>query len=219
MTYTEIVSTVAKRLKKEKSDDAKTRIGESVNWRYREIASSLSIPTIARTTVTAAITIGSRDLVVGSAAFPAEKVISLYDATVTPVRVLYESTYETLRNSVDTGNTCDEWAVKLMGARTVTLFLSGTPTSAFTYTADVLANRVALSGSDSPAYSEDFHDILVDMAMADELEYDEKPTLADRKLKQADRRMGELRMYIASSAYKDLVQGMNQRTRRMVVVS
>jgi hypothetical protein len=105
------------------------------------------------------------------------------------------------------GDTPTAYCVTNMGERTVTIQLNSIPSTAYALTADVEGNITQLSGAMSPAFDENYHDILVSLVSADELEKAEKYDKAKEKLKQADIRKGELRLHIAKSAYKDMRQG------------
>ena len=107
------------------------------------------------------------------------------------------------------GNEDDErvFAVYAMGATTVTIILDSIPTTAHTLFAEGLSNLSTLSGTGTPAFAEDFHDILVFGAVADELRKMEKQQLADRAESDFAQRLSDLRMFIAKSAYLDLYQG------------
>jgi predicted negative regulator of RcsB-dependent stress response len=104
-----------------------------------------------------------------------------------------------------------KYAVTNMGERTVTIKLNSIPATQYVLTANVEGNVTQLSGALMPQFSEDYHDILVNMVMADELEKAEKYDKAAAKLKQALARMGDMRLFIAKSAYKETVQGSRSR--------
>ncbi len=105
--------------------------------------------------------------------------------------------------------------VSVSGASTVTIYLDCIPATIYALTADALVNLSTLSGSMIPAFAEDYHDLLVLGAMATEYDKMEKTPLADKKEKQYEDRLSQLRMYIAKSAYKDIVQGGGQTNRWM----
>lgn len=213
MTFTDIARTVANRVKV-KSEEGLALIGEFVQTRYGEVATGIGIDaTTVRTTATKAATVGVRSLVFGSSSVPVQKILAVYDATVTPVRVLDEVSYDTLRNSPVFPDPPSAYAIELMGARTVTIYLNSTPATTFTLTADVESTVSVLSGTMQPAFSEGFHDILIYGAYADALESQEKYAMADRQLKKFEKRLGELRYFLAKSAYQQVVQNRGVATR------
>ena len=201
MTFTEIVNKVADRMNLTAAT-ALTRIGDSVNERYRTIASSIGLDTIERQTITASTIIGNRSLV-----FTCEKILSIYNTAFTPVLVLDEISMDLMRNQVLGTDPAQQYAIQLMGASTVTVYLGSTPATIYPLSADALVNLSTLSGSQVPAFAQDFHDALVLGAMATELYKMEKYALADKKEEQFMARLSDLRFFIAKSAYRQMYQG------------
>ena len=113
------------------------------------------------------------------------------------------------------GNEDDErdFAIYSTTAITVTIVLNSIPTTAHTLYAEGLSNVASLSGSGTPAFAEDFHDILVFGAVADELRKMEKVQLAKDAEDDFERRLSDLRMFIAKSAYLDMYQGKTNSER------
>lgn len=187
---------------------ARDRIGRSINECYKALCSSIGLQTSARGTATSATSIGSRVVTFGPSPTKVQKILSVYDATVSPaVGTFNERTFEYLRDSQDSGDQSREFAIQLMGADSVTIFLGGTATTVRTLTADVEVNKATLAGVDVPAFAESFHDILLKYASSIELDKLEKYDAAEKKMRQFEDRTSELRMYIAKSAYKDIIAG------------
>lgn len=206
MTFTEIVAAVADRLNLT-SADALTRIGKEVNERYKWMASDVGFSTIARTTVSATTVIGTRSLAFGSATNTGvEKILSIYTADGQP---LGKRSFDELRNMVDSTTTDPAlyYADMLSAPRVQTVFLSSTPGSVYTLTADVLTNMTTLAGTTEPAFPDNFHNILIYGAMATELDKMEKYDLSEKKEKQFEGRLSELKLYMAVSGYLDIYQG------------
>lgn len=201
MTFTEIVNNVADRVNLT-SAAALTRIGKNVNHRYKRLVTSMGLDTAVHTVVTATTTIGNPYLV-----FLCGKVLSLYDATVSPVRMLGERTVDELRNQIGGPNPANLYAIYLISGISVTVLLNSTPTTAYTLTADAVVLVPTLSGTQVPAFNEAFHDILETGAMADELMKMEKPELSQAKEMEYEARCSELRLFIAKSAYLEIYQG------------
>jgi hypothetical protein len=193
-----------------KSDEALARIGTNINLRHREIVSSLGISQVVKgTTATATTTIASRFLTFGPTPVAVVKVVAVYDTvtSATGPPVLDEISRDQMLNEGVVSDPPNKYCIYTMGERSVTIRLNSVPATAFVLTADVEGNTSQLSGADSPAFDEDYHDILVNLVKADELEKAEKYDKAAAKLKQAEMRKGELRLQIAKSAYKELKQG------------
>lgn len=204
MTYDDIVFEVENRLNLS-SLDAQNRIGRSVNERYRWLVTSLGLETAARTTVTVNTTIGNPYLT-----FPnTTKLLSVFDATVTPVRVLQELTFDELRNRTTSTDPPQLYAIATMQAQSVAIFLNCIPASSYPLTADCYRLTVQLSSGSVPAFPEDFHDLLIYGAMSTELKKMEKPSLAQDNENVFQQRVSDLRMFIAKSAYLQIVQGKN----------
>lgn len=143
--------------------------------------------------------------VTGSPATPATGTITVETQQIQ--RILNERSYDEIRYMPVQPDPPQNWAVQLMGATTVTIFLDSQPTTAYILNADAEVNLTTLSGSQVPAFSQDFHDILVRGGLADELYKMEKYAMSDVQEKKFEKRMGELRLYIGKSNSMDLFQG------------
>ncbi len=210
MTFSVIQAKVMDRLNLS-SATATARVADSINERYRMLASSIGMDTVERVNgITANTVIGNRNVT-----FTCEKILTVYNALYTPVIVLDEVSVDYLRNAVVGIDPPESYAVSVSGASTVTIYLDCIPATIYALTADALVNLSTLSGSMIPAFAEDYHDLLVLGAMATEYDKMEKTPLADKKEKQYEDRLSQLRMYIAKSAYKDIVQGGGQTNRWM----
>lgn len=186
------------------------RVGTEVNLRHREILSSLGVSQVTEwTTATATTTISNRYLTFGPSPVAVLKILALYNTSLGtyPPQTLDEVTTDRLLSMGLSTDPPTFYAVTNMGERTVTIKLNSIPATQYTLTANVEGNITQLSGALLPAFSEDYHDILVDMVMADELDKADKTDKAEKKMKHALARMGELRLFIAKSAYRDMKQG------------
>lgn len=196
MTYADILTEVVDRLG---VTDARgySRIGRAINIRYRDICSTVGLETTGRATVTAATVIGTRTL-----SFTGQKIYLVYDANVTPANVLNEISMDQMRNQALIG-TEPSWryAIQDAGASTVTILLDATPTSVYTYTADVQASNSVLTATSIPAFPANFHDILIEGAMEMELRHRGDYNKADVHMDAYARRLSELRFFLAKSAY------------------
>jgi hypothetical protein len=134
------------------------------------------------------------------------------DLSVVPSGViLTEVTLEDIRAKAPGTGTAKQYAIELNGANTVTILMDTTVAVPFTLYADGLAQAAILSGTQTPAFAESFHDILIEGVMADELRKKEKMALAGIAEQTYDRRLSDLRMFIAVSYYKDLYAGKKQK--------
>jgi hypothetical protein len=204
MTFTDIQFEITDRLNLT-SPASIARVGRSINERYKWVVSSCGLITASRGTATALTTIGSRTLT-----FAAEKVLSVFNPAFTPPFVLTEYTFDELRNEIIGTDPPIQYAIQQMGGSTVTIMLSSVSATVFPLTADTETNQMTLQGTMVPAFAEDFHDVLVYGGMATELEKMEKYDMAAVKEKTYERRLSDLRFFIAKSAYLDIYQGKEQ---------
>lgn len=187
MTFTAIQDEVKDRLNLS-SATAVARIGRSINERYRWIATAIGLQAIARVTITTNTTIGNRSVV-----FPGStKLYSVFDPMPSPIRRLTERSYDPLRNSTVGTDPAADYAVQLMGATSVTIFLSCVPASVYPLQADAEAALLDLAGTDVPNFCQDYHDVLIYGAMVTELEKMEKYDLAKVQEGRYDQRKAEL---------------------------
>lgn len=203
MTFNDIQGFVSDRYNRT-SADALARIGASINEGYRLITRRCGINTIGRGDVTAITTPNVRDLVVGP---NVDKVLAVFNPSLSPTLQLDEVSYETLKSSTVMTDPPQTYAVKEMGANTVTLFLGSVVATAFPLLCSCRLNVTTLSGIMQPRFSENFHDILITYAAAIELRKMEKADLADKQDAIFEKRLAELVYYNAISAYKDIIQG------------
>ena len=207
-TFTDLQNEVADRLNLT-SAQALARIGRSINERYRWMASSCGLQTMVRATSVAPTVIGTAQLTfsLSSTGGGVEKIFSVFDATTSPPRMLNEVTFDQLRQTTSTGDPASNYAIALMGANTVTIQLNTVPASVYSLTADCESNMATLSGTMSPAFSEDYYNILTYFAMSVELDKMEKYDLASKQFTLSESRLSEYRLFIAKSAYLDIAQG------------
>ena len=211
MTFTDIQTEISDRLNLT-STAALARIGRSINEGYKEIASTIGISTIERVNgITANTSINSRNIT-----FTCEKILVVYNTNSTPPLILDERTEDEMRNETTVTDPATEYAVKLMGSSSVTLELNATAASVYTLTADAMVNVSTLSGTQVPAFTEDFHNMLTYKGMQIELEKMEKYDKAKVQEDKYKVRLGEYRLYIAASAYKDIHQGKTSIDRPVV---
>lgn len=217
MTFDQIVSSIQGDLNLT-STTSSARIGGWVNRCYKRLASDFGIRTIEEQLgVTANTVVGNRNMlwdatrttpVVG-----VEKILSLYDTTVTPYRPIIEVSVDELRNSIISTDPVQRYAVLSMGAAGVTIFLDCIPATIYTLTADVLANLSTLSGAMVPALTEDFHDLFLYYGKWMEMLKKENFPAAKEYENQFQGtngqggRLAEYRHYLALSAHKKFYSG------------
>jgi len=204
MTFLELVNEVTDRLNLT-SDQAISRIGREINARYKRVPSSIGLDTSRKIF----------DIPVDSVTddryltfIGIEKVHAVKDITVAnkPV-VLIERMINEMYDLPLTGGQPRNYAVTNMGNQSVTIYVDSDTVEDQFIKADGLELADTLSGALTPAFSESFHDVLVFGAVADELKKMEKFQLAKDAEGDFERRLSDLRMFIAKSAYLDIYQG------------
>lgn len=213
MTYFEIVQRVMDRLNLT-SLDAQARIGQEVNDRYRRITTSIGFTPTRFTSV---------DL----ACDPAEVGTTLPDVTITDIskvlkvmllvgtklKRLHEVTPTEISDREVARADPYKYCVKRMNSQSVTITLNAYPTTTFTLRIEGYQVIINLTDDDEPAMPEDFHDILIFGACADELRKMEKYNEAKDYEVQFESRCSDLRYFIAKSQYLRIYQGKLSQTR------
>lgn len=204
MTVDDIKTMVASRLNLT-SNDALARIVTEINDRYKRVTSSIGLAVTRRQTFSATVTSGVSTLTFSGC----EKLINVVDRSTTPYRVLKEITTEEMRAKQPVSSTfLSYYAILNMGASSVTIDMDYVPqNSTDVFYADGYANLATISGSSVPAFAESFHDILVHGVLADEYRKMSQRSAALDEENQYNLRLGELRLFIAESAYMDRYQG------------
>jgi hypothetical protein len=211
MTFDEIVSEVMDRLNLT-SEDSRERIEKRVNSRYRRVTSSIGLQTSRRMLLDVSCD-GVNDTELPEVEIPDLEKITRIKMTGDDggVRLLKEKTYDEINNVATLDGTPQSWAVKLMDAASTTILLDGFPsTETFTLTCEGYDRVIDMQGDQEPFFPEDFHDILVEGVMSDELRKMEKAPLAAIAEQNYALRLSDLRFFIAKSGYLDVVQGKNR---------
>lgn len=212
MTFDDIASRVMDRLNFT-STTARERVEGGVNDANREVTSTLGMITSRQ--VTNEVTYDPTDV---DSTLPiiivedVEKIMRvMLDVTDARPRQLDQMTYDDLTAIEVVDGTPKAWAVKTMSAGSVTIVLDAYPSvDEFTLIYDAYDIYTELEAAmDEPIFPASFHDLLVEMVVADELLKLEKPALATIASNKADQRLSDLKMFIAKSAYADYYQGKN----------
>ncbi len=205
MTFTEIVTEICERLNYTSSTDS-TRVGRAVNRLYKEITSSIGLQLTKRETVLETVTMGVSTLTLGDC----ENVISIFNRATSPYRVLSEVSIDELRElqPYPDNDNPTKWAVASYTSDTTVIEFNCIPQTTFDLYVEEMVAKATLSGSQEPAFPESYHDILVYGVLIDEYDKIEKTNLSTKAERRYEKRMGELRLWIAlGGAYKDIYQG------------
>lgn len=185
---------------------ARNRIKTFINERYRRLSTSIGISTVRRSTITF-------NTVNGTYLYTPSTLIKTFTVIYTAgSRVLDQMSLDLIRNidpDLSQTGSPERFAVVKYGATTEQLHLHPTPDAVYAMTVDGMITGSDLTvDADVPAFPEDFHDALEFGALADELEKLEKYKMAEKYERAFERRLEDLRYFIAKSAY--LTHGQNQ---------
>lgn len=211
MTFDEIVDDIMDRLNLT-STDSRTRVEREVNRYYRRVRTSIGLAEVSREKAVSATTVNGSANVTFSAV---QKLFRVYDDSTGRVRVLDEKTFDELRERTPASGTPTEWAVESQDDSTITILLNTQVVAADvpSLKADAISTRVDLQSGDIPGIPEDFHDILIEGVMSDEYRKREKMDLARIALDEYERRLSDLRMWLAKSNYLTIRQGERSENR------
>ncbi len=182
------------------STDARTRIKVELNLRYREIQSGVNLSQTRRGITTFTTTSGSSTTTQSGIA----KVLSVFDP-VYLMRPLREITLNTIR-SLDAPSLVQgipyEFVIQNDTHDVITLRLFPQPQVVYNLQADVILTGTDMSSdSDEPSFPDDYHDILVNGVIADELNKLEKFREAQLFEAKFEKRTSELRYFIHKSGW------------------
>lgn len=204
MTFLELVNEVTDRLNLT-SDQAISRVGREINSRYRRVTSSIGLDTSRKVFDVAVQSVTDDRYLVFSGI---EKIHAVKDVTTESQPILLiERGINEMYDLPLTGGQPRNYAVTNMDRNTVTIYVDSDIVEDQFIKADGLETAETLSGALTPAFAESFHDVLVFGAVADELKKMEKFQLAKDAEADFERRLSDLRMFIAKSAYLDIYQG------------
>lgn len=208
MTYDYIVQSVMDRLNLT-SPTARQRIGESVNDLYRELTASIGVITSRRVDTTITVDPTDVDSTLPVLVIPdMEKVLRvMLIISATQKKLLVEETYDEITERATGTDVPRKWAVQRVGSGSVTIVLdSFTPTDSFDLLVEGYNINDILEGDAEPAFPASYHSILVEGVMSDELMKMEKPQLASIASSNYERKLSDLRMFLAKSSYLDIYQ-------------
>ena len=198
MTYKQIQDRVLDRLNLT-STEARARIKNFINERYRQAVTSCSLPRLRMGSAAPMTVSGTATLAVTGVIKPTTITLPALN------RVLYERSQDQLRTYDPSGQWLGApqyYAITNYGATSFSLLLMPKPDATYVLSVDgYLAGTDLSNDSDVPAFPEDFHDLLEDGALADEYDHKDKDDFATKYEKRFQIRLSELRYFIAKSTY------------------
>lgn len=205
MTFDQIVSDVMERLNLT-SQEARERIGRRVNAKYKIVTSSINLVTSRRVELEVVVNSASLgsilpDLVVTGV----EKIIRIAnEGSSTP---LDHVSFGEIKSRAVGSAKPTAYADKRMGSGEVTITLNSYTTAPFDLEIEGYEIADKLADDAEPSFSSDYHDVLSEGVMEDELRKMEKPQLAELANRTYLQRLSDLKMFIAKSGYQDIEQG------------
>lgn len=203
MTFLEIQNRVMARLNLS-SNVARERIKDFINERCRDVQTTVNLGAVRRGTVTATTTSGSSFLI------PSGIIKPLTITFPKMNRVLGERSMDQMRvfdSAMQWIGAPELFAVYKVNASSIELFLEPQPDAAYNLTIDAVMRGAEMTGdNDVPGFPEDYHDILVFGALADENDHLEKAAASLKAEKKYQARLGELRYFIQKSIYLHRMQ-------------
>jgi hypothetical protein len=204
MTFTEIQTEILDRLNLT-STAASTRVGRAINRVYREVGTSIGMSFMRQTNTNKTVSIANPEVTFTAT----EKVLQVWiiDGDENPT-ILQEVQLAELKERVaPSSDSPKRWALARTASNSVTIRLDAAPATAYSLYADVIAEVTDLSGSTEPAFPESFHDIIVEGVLKDEYRKLEKAQLAKYSEETFQKRLSDLRMFVAKSNYQLIRQG------------
>lgn len=203
MDFTTIVNRVADRLNLT-SSDAITRIEDEVNDRYARITSSIGLQTSRKVTTTKAVTVGSQSVTFDDV----EKILVVWKLSGSQ-KYFPDAITDEEMDAIDPvdSDTPRKYSIRRLDYNSVTIRLDVLPETAFTLYAEAIEPGTFLGTNDVPNFPESFHDILVWGALADEYRRMQQKDLRDDAEMNFERRLSDLRMFIAKDGYVTIAQG------------
>ena len=187
------------------SDQAISRVGREINARYKRVSSSIGLAVSRRVYDIAVQTVTDDKYLTFTGV---EKIEVVKDVTTVDQPIaLVERLPGEMDGLVIKDSQPRNYAIFSVTHNTVTILVDSNVVEDAFIKADGLETAETLSGALTPAFAESFHDVLVFGAVADELKKMEKFQLARDAEDDFERRLSDLRMFIAKSAYLDMYQG------------
>lgn len=202
MTYKQVQDRVLDRLNLT-STDARTRIKNFINERYRNAVTSCSMQRVRMGNFSATTVSGATTVTVSGA-----KPVTITMPALN--RGLGERSLDQLRSYDPSGQWSGApqfYAVTNFGAQNFTLQLMPKPDGAYVLNIDGYALGIDLTAdADLPAFPEDFHDLLIFGVLADEYDHMGEEDKALKQEAKFARRLADLRYFIAKSTYLHRLQ-------------
>lgn len=205
MTLTEIVAECAERLNLS-STEAYSRMTREANQVYRKVLSSVGLDKPVRSVVTSTTVLDTQYVTFANT----QRLYSVFNADGL---TLTELLFDELRNRQGFAGPPRCFAVSNIYTRSVRIYVDTlSSTDTYALSADALVYPGDMNDEEEPVFNELFHDIIGSGVRRIELFKMEKQALANEEEAYYEGRLSELRLFLAKSAYLDIVQGKTTRT-------
>ena len=186
------------------SSTTDTRLLNSIQRIYREVGTSIGMSFARQTNTSIVVTIANADVTFTAT----EKVLQVWYLTGSVPMILDEILNTEMRERViPSSDKPTQWALVSTASNTVKIRLNAKPKTAYTLYADVIQEISDLAATDEPTFPESFHDIIIEGVLRDEYRKQEKLALSRDSEQTYQRRLSDLRMFMAKSAYLNIQQG------------
>ncbi len=214
MLFEEIVSAVMDRMNLT-SDDARERVGKAVNRTYKKATANVGLITSRRvndvlvldgeTPVPDDIAGNTLPEITANDIEKITRVVYLYPDS-DRFRVLEQMQYEDLRDLLPRTGIPTSFAIKKMGPGIVEFRIDAFPEEEFSLGISGYDHATELEEGLEPYMPTDYHDVLIEGAMSEELRKMEKPQLAAIAETAYQQRLSDLRFFITKTAYLEMYQ-------------
>lgn len=215
MTFEQIVAEVATTANIS-SDEGLTRIGRNVNLKHRAITSSLGLETTRQGVITGSTVNGSPYLTFGNETIGVTLVNTVFHPTTGKPLNLVNLAELRMQTPLTWPPTA--FALFRTNSFSVEILFDALATGVVTVTGDGLIRTTTLVADDEPAFSEDYHDILIAGVLA--IEY---KILKDKQAEKSEKdtydiRLAELKHHYAVNSWQDIHQGRTGMSGRRFLV-
>lgn len=190
------------------SPETKARIERALNVRYKQVTSAIGMVGSRREELSKLATTGNQYLTFTGA----EKLDAVFRKVGTKNVLLDQITDDDMLEATLQTSLPTKYSIYSFTPTTVTIRMNCIPVASvpFTLYANGIGDVITLSGTTSPAFPESFHDVLIYGVCADEYRRKEKVAFVKEAEENFARRLSDLKMFIAKSAYLTLYRGKNQ---------
>lgn len=190
------------------STEARTRVKNFINERYRAVATSCGLTSVRWGYGTIITVAESIDYPVTGIIHPVQAWLAVGNSADKILRQITSLEFLELDPAQEKHGEPQAWSHHRSNAATATVRLWPIPDDEYSVGVGGIMSGTDMSADgDVPVLPEDFHDALIFGALSDELMEKEKPQLADAMEAKFKERVRELRYFVNRTAYLEMRQG------------